>query len=46
MLTAPFWKYQDELTWQLMAQNWAIGLGWLLVSTAAGLWLLRRAEIK
>ena len=46
MLTAPFWKYQDELTWQLMAQNWAIGLGWLLVSTAAGLWLFRRAEIK
>ena len=46
MLTAPFGKYPDALTWQRMAQNWAIGLGWLLVSTAAGLWLFRRAEIK
>ena len=46
MLTTPFWKYEGELTWQLMAQNWAIGLGWLVVSTAVGLWVFRRAEIK
>ena len=45
MLTAPFWKYQDELTWQLMAQNWAIGLGWLVLSTGVGLFFFRRQEL-
>ncbi len=46
LLTAPFGQYQDELTWQLMAKNWAIGLGWLLVSTVIGLWVFRRSEVK
>lgn len=46
LLTAPFGQYQDDLTWQLMAQCWAIGLGWLLASTVVGLWVFRRSEVK
>ena len=46
LLTAPFWQYQGDLTWQMMAGNWAIGLGWLLGSTAVGLWVFRRTEVR
>ena len=46
LLTAPFSQYHGELTWQLMAQCWAIGLGWLLASTVVGLWVFRRSEVK
>ena len=46
LLTAPFSQYHGDLTWQLLAQCWAIGLGWLLASTVVGLWVFRRSEVK
>lgn len=43
--TTPFASYQGNLSWPLMAQNWAIGLGWLAVSTGVGLFFFRRQEL-
>ena len=46
LLTSPFFQYNGTLSWGLLARCWAIGLGWLLAGTAAGLWAFRRAEVK
>ena len=43
--TAPFTSYQGGLDWSLMAQNWAIGLGWLVLSTGVGLFFFCRQEL-
>ena len=43
--TTPFGDLIGALTWPLMAQNWAIGLGWLAVSTGLGLFFFRRQEL-
>lgn len=43
--TTPFTAYRGSLDWSLLAQNWAIGLGWLVLSTGAGLFFFRRQEL-
>lgn len=44
--TAPFGMYTGPLTASLMVRCWAIGLGWLAASTAAGLLAFSHREIK
>ena len=44
--SARFGKFQSARTWELMAQHWWIGLGWLAVSTGIGLAIFRRREIR
>ena len=46
MPSVQFDLYSGELTWGLMAKNWAIGLGWSAVSTAAGLAVFKRREVR
>lgn len=43
--TTPFGNLVGALTWPLMAQNWAIGLGWLVLSTGVGLFFFRRQDL-
>lgn len=42
----PLEAYQGDLTWNLMAENWAIGIGWTAVSTAAGIAVFRLRDIR
>ena len=44
--TAQFGQYRGALTWDLMAKNWAVGLGWIAVTTAVGLAVFQRREVK
>lgn len=43
--TTPFGEYHDHMTWALMIRHWAVGLGWLAVSTGIGLARFRRQEL-
>lgn len=38
--------YHGDLTWALMAKHWLLGLGWTVLSSAVGMVVFRRREVK